>query len=84
MNEKVESLMEKLAQERDELKLKMHLAKSDAHDELEKLEGRWASLKTKLEGAGAEAAEASGPIKDSAKELLEELRQGYRRIIDRL
>lgn len=84
MNERMESLMAKLAQERDELKLKMHLAKADAREEFQELEGRWESLKGKMKLAGEEAADASGPIKDSARELLNEIREGYRRIVDRL
>ena len=83
MNERIEALMEKLAQERDELKLKMHLAKSDARDEFDKLEGRWQSLKAKMDQASEEAAEVSEPIKESARDLMNEIRDGYRRIVDR-
>ena len=84
MNEKMESLVEKLQQERDELKLKMHLAKADAREEWEKLEERWAGAKARLGDASDEASEITEPVKEAARDLLEEIRQGYRRIRERL
>lgn len=84
MNEKIESLVEKLQQERDELKLKMHLAKADAREEFDKLDERWNSAKTKFSDASDEAAEITEPVKEAARDLLEEIRLGYRRIRERL
>lgn len=84
MNEKLESLVEKLQQERDELKLKMHLAKAEAREEWDKLEDRWQGAKAKLSEASDDAADITDPVKEAAKGLLDEIRQGYHKLRERL
>jgi len=84
MNEKLENLVQKLEQERDELKLKMHLAKADARDEWEKMEDRWGALREKMSTVKEGASEASSDVKEAASDLAEEIRKGYRSILDRL
>jgi len=84
MNEKLETIVEKLEQERDELRLKMHLAKADARDEWEKMEDRWGALREKMGTVKEGASEASGDVKEAASDLAEEIRKGYRKIMDRL
>ena len=84
MNERLEAIVQKLEQERDELRLKMHLAKADARDEWEKLEERWGDLRGKMDAVKEGASEASGDVKGAASDLAEEIRKGYRNILDRL
>lgn len=84
MKEKLENLVQKLEQERDELKLKMHLAKADARDEWEKMEDRWGDLREKMSTVKEGASEASSDVKEAASDLAEEIRKGYRSILDRL
>lgn len=84
MNEKLESIVQKLEQERDELRVKMHLAKADARDEFDKLEDRWSALRLKMGVVKDGASEASGDVKEAASELADEIRKGYRNIMDRL
>ena len=84
MNEKLETIVQKLERERDELRVKMHLAKADARDEWEKMEDRWGALRDKMGTVKEGASEASGDVKDAAAELAEEIRKGYRKIMDRL
>lgn len=83
-NDRTAELVEKLKQQRDELRLKIHLAKADARDEWEELEGKWEGLKERLRAAGEEAGEARGDIGAAARELAAELKRGYDRIRDRL
>lgn len=83
-NDRTAELVEKLKQQRDELRLKIHLAKADARDEWEELEGKWEGLKERLRAAGEEASEARGDIGAAARELAAELKRGYDRIRDRL
>jgi hypothetical protein len=52
-------IMEKLRQERDELKLKAHLGKAEMRDEWETLERKWEHLEGRMEGVAEEAREAS-------------------------
>ena len=83
MNEKLETVVQKLEKERDELRLKMHLAKADARDEWEKLEERWHVLRAKMSDVSESASEASTDVKGAASDLAEEIRKGYRKILDR-
>lgn len=84
MKEEFEHLLDKLKSERDELKLKMHLASMDAKDEFADAEKKWAHIK-------AEAADIADDTKETSEELIakakivgEELKDTYRRIAKRL
>ena len=76
-----DDLMAKLARERDELALKMHLGKKEAQAEWEKLEAQWNHLKAvkgpPMKEAAAEAARGVGSALDLAAE---ELKKGYEKI----
>ncbi len=78
--ETLDRLMDDLRRQRDELKLKLHLAKADARDEWAELEKQWEHLRTKLEGAGAEAGEVAENVGAALGGVAEELRKGYDRI----
>lgn len=78
------SLVEDLKQHRDELKLKMHLAKADAQDEWEKLEQRLEGLEAKFD-ARKEAVEevvdeASDNVEAALELAAEEIKKGYARL----
>lgn len=75
-----QEILERLRQQRDELRLKMHLGKAEARDEWEELEEKWASLKERLRAVGGEATDAKGDISSAAKDLASELKRGYERI----
>lgn len=83
-NERVQEAVETLKQQRDELRLKMHLAKADARDEWEEMEGKWDNLRERLKAAGDEASEAKGDVRDALKSLAAEIKKGYERIRDQL
>lgn len=74
------SLLESLRAERDELRVRLHLARAEVRDEWHALEQRWEHFESRARGA-AEAAGASGREVGAALELLgEELRRGYARV----
>lgn len=83
-NEQVPDMMERIRRQRDELRVKMHLARADAKDEWEELEEKWESLKGRLKAAGGEAGEASEDVSAAMKGVMEELKKGYGRIRDKL
>lgn len=83
-NEQVQDLMEKLRQQRDELRLKVHLGKADAKDEWNELEEKWEGLKARLKAAGGEAGEAKEDVSEAMKGLMDEIKKGYGRIRDKL
>jgi CBS domain-containing protein len=74
--------IERVRRTRDELRVKMHLARAEARDRWEALEHRYRQLEAKLEGR---ARQAEGPARDvgeALKLLAGELRDGYRKIRD--
>jgi hypothetical protein len=82
--ERFERVLDRLRTDRDELRVKAHLAKAEARDEWEKLEFKWREIESRLKAAGHEAKGAGGGVKSAVELLAEELEQGYRKIRRRL
>ena len=80
LKENVQHFIEKLRQERDELKLQMHLAKAETLEEWEQLEKKWTHVQNKLSSAGDAAGDASKDVSAAAEILGAELKKGYQRI----
>ncbi len=87
-SEKAKSLMADLERERDELRVKMHLAKADAKDELEKLDAqvneKMAELKAKIatfdkDGDGS----VMDDLGDAARDLAGDIRDSFQKFRDR-
>ena len=77
---KLEELIGKLKQERDELRVQMHLAKAEAKDEWQELEKKWEILENKLAALKRETKDASKDIGAALGVLSEEIANAYRRI----
>jgi len=77
---KWQKMMTDLEQERDELRVRLHLARKEAHDELDKLDERIAELRTRAHAARGEADEAMDDIGDAARDLWSEIREGFQRV----
>lgn len=71
---------QKLAQMRDELKVKMHLAKADARKEWEKLEDKWQEFERKGQAVENATEQSRQEIQEALGELSRELKEGYERI----
>ncbi|WP_028584934.1 hypothetical protein [Desulfogranum mediterraneum] len=84
MQEEFNRLVEKLKVERDELRVKMHLASMDAKKEYEDAEKTWSQVKSKASEIADEAVETSEEFIDKAKIVGEELKETYSRISKRL
>jgi hypothetical protein len=69
-----------LERERDELKLKIHLAKAEGRDELAKLDQKISELRIHAQAAGSEARGAMGDVGGAAKNLFDEIRAGLDRV----
>lgn len=76
--------LEALKRERDELRVKLELAKMDAGDEWEKLEHKFHQLEAKGKEVGSVAADASHEIGAAAKLLGEEISHGLKQIARKL
>lgn len=72
--------LEALRRARDELRVQAHLAKAEARDLWEELEGKFQDAESKAELVLREAEEPAADLAEALGELLEELRQGYRRL----
>lgn len=80
LREELKKLEDAVIQQRDELRVKMHLAKADARDEWEKLEGKWGEAQTKFAEVKKAADESVENIEAAARLLADELLKGYERI----
>lgn len=78
--EKLRQVVADLERERDELKLKLHLAKADGRDEWARLDGKLAELRLRADAAGTEAREAMDDVGDAARMLADEIREGFKRV----
>lgn len=80
LREELKKLEDAVIQQRDELRVKMHLAKADARDEWEKLEGKWDEAQTKFAEVKKAVGESGESIEAAARLLADELLKGYERI----
>jgi chromosome segregation ATPase len=78
--EDLEKTIEKLRRQRDELKVKIHLAKADAKEEWAAAEKKYAQLKTKTESLAATGGEIAKELGETIKEVSEDIMNGYERI----
>ena len=76
----LERLADELKEQRDELRLKLHLAKAEARDEFERLEKRWEHVRGKLALIAKEAGAASKDVGEATRLLLHEIKAGYHRV----
>ncbi len=77
------ALVDRLRQERDELKLKARLGAAEVKEEWEELEEKWEGLKSRLGEIGEAAGEATDDVKAAVRMLADELKEGYAKIRSR-
>jgi len=75
--EHLQKIADDLKRQRDELQVKLHLAKADARDEWEKLETRWDEVKTKMQSVRQEASHTTESVSTGLGLVLDELKKGY-------
>ena len=78
--QRLERLLAQLETERDELRVKLGLAKLEARDELAELEGKLDTLRGRLKVLGAEAKAAGGDVAAAADVLADEIKAGFTRL----
>lgn len=76
----IDAMVEKLKQQRDELKLQAHLFKADASDEWDKAERQWQHFQARSKQVGDAAGEAGEGVADAMKSLGREILAGYDKI----
>ncbi|MBK6308750.1 MAG: hypothetical protein IPN47_11595 [Gemmatimonadetes bacterium] len=86
--QRAQALMQELEQERDELRVKMHLAKADAKDELAKLDAqldaKMAELKQKVASYDKDGdGSVMDDLGDAAKGLADDIRSSFQKFRER-
>ncbi len=76
----VESFVAKIQQQRDELLLKIHLAKADAKDEWVEAEKKWGILKAKTPKVAQAGGESIKEVGAAVKLVGAEILRSYERI----
>jgi len=80
LRSKWQDILSDLERQRDELKLKLHLAKADTRDEWARIDEKLAQLRLRAEAAGTEARDAMKDVGIAADRLADEIRQGLDRV----
>mgnify|MGYP006283893387 FL=1 len=76
----LERVKDTLQQQRDELRVQVHLARLEAKHEWDQAEQKFHALEGKLLNVSTEVSEASKDVLASAKLLTEEIHNAYERI----
>lgn len=71
-----------LRQQRDELRLQIHLARAEARDEWELMEHKWHEAELKLAAMGRGTRESASEVGAALGLLADEIGNAYRRIRD--
>jgi hypothetical protein len=74
------TLTEDLKRHRDEIRVRLHLAKADAKDEWERLEEKWRLFERKAKELGHEGRVTAGEVGAALRLAADELRKGYARM----
>lgn len=82
--EDLRKLSDTVKQQRDELRLQLHLARQDVRDEWDDMEEYWERFRHKLDQILHDATDASEEAYRTAHHVGEDLKAGYRRILERL
>jgi SMC interacting uncharacterized protein involved in chromosome segregation len=84
VKERIEEMFNELKQERDELQVKLHLAKLETSEEWQKLEAKLEKFESRVKDLGGATADASRDMGAAVKLLGEEIRDGFKKIARRL
>jgi CBS-domain-containing membrane protein len=80
----IDEELETLRRVRDELRVQVHLARADAKDLWEQLEHKFHEAESRVKLVARQADEPIHEVGQAARLLLEEIREGYRRVRDAL
>ena len=78
--EEIEKLVQQRERQRDELRVKIALAKLEGREEWEKLEKKWQSLQGKAPQMRDELGATADHVDATLRKLAEEIRDGYARL----
>ncbi len=76
----IQNLISDLKQERDELRLQMHLGSEDLKDEMSKLDDRLADLVDRVEPIKDAMEESADDVWEALKLVGSEIKDGFKRV----
>jgi len=76
--------LDQLRKLRDELRVQAELGRAELRDRWQELERRWHQLEGRLELAGEGAREDAKEVREAARLLARELKEGYEHLRQRL
>jgi predicted nuclease with TOPRIM domain len=74
------TLIDDVKRQRDEVRVRLHLAKAEAKDEWDRLEAKFEHVRGKLQVVGREAGKAAEDVGSALRLAVEELQRGYQRV----
>lgn len=79
-SQRLQSDFDELRAARDELRVRVHLGQAEMRDRWEDLERKWHHVEGKLKVLRQESAESAEEIGAAARELVVQIRDGYRHL----
>ena len=76
----LQRMIEHLETQRDELRVRLHLAKAEAREEFERLEKRLEHIRGRVDVVTREMGQVSKDVGEAARLVLGELESGYQRV----
>jgi len=76
----INNIIENLKQQKDEIRLQIHLAKAEVRDELSELEKKLEELTTRADAIRKEAGNTSANVIEAAGLAADEIKHGFERI----
>jgi SMC interacting uncharacterized protein involved in chromosome segregation len=80
----IEEMVEELKEERDKLRVRVHLAKMEADEEWQELEEKFDKLQFKTKAIGKATAESAEDVGEAVKLLGREIKDGFKHIASQL
>ena len=78
--ETLEKMLASIKEQRDELKVQMHLGKAELKDEWEGLERKWEHIESRLDAVDKVASEAAEDVGAAVSVIAGEISEAYQRI----
>lgn len=84
IKDELKKLSDSIRQNRDEIRVQLHLARADVKDEWDDLDAEWKRFLNKVEAVSRDAQDVSDEARETTRKLGHDLKEGYERIRDRL
>ena len=84
VREWVDDLVDELKEERDKLRVRVHLAKMEANEDWEELEAKFEKIQSKAKVEGKATTDSAEDVGEAVKLLGQEIKDGFKHIARQL